>query len=193
MLLPILALWRPASALNRGAGLATGRRLGICPGLQPRVAHRKCSTADRRPGPASKVAIPVLRMYTGPQCSLCDDIRQVIGAQYAMLCSALRNHHSATGSRGDSAASHFCSCSRLAHLAASVTAPHQLEVVDIYSEPRQHYYHRYKWDIPVLHIDGKYYTKHRTTARELQSALEAASSGDFKEREGEPDSSAFSE
>ncbi len=93
---------------------------------------------------------PRVRLFTGPHCSLCDDLKRVI---------------------------------------ARSTQPHVLEVTDISEKTHRDWFRRYKWDIPVLHIDGRYFAKHRVEMAELDSALLEAAKGPgaFVEREGEPD------
>ena len=95
--------------------------------------------------------VPALRLFTGANCALCDELRQTL---------------------------------------ARASQPHTLEAVDIGEKAHREWFRRYKWDIPVLHIDGKYFAKHRCTRAELDGALAeaaAAAPGGFAEREGEPD------
>ena len=91
---------------------------------------------------------PALRLFTGAQCSLCDDVKRVV---------------------------------------AQASQPHSLETVDIGEKAHREFFRRYKWDIPVLHIDGEYFAKHRVELGELDEALRQASEGTFVAREGEPD------
>ena len=65
-----------------------------------------------------------------------------------------------------------------------------METVDISAKQHLEWRRRYKWDIPVLHIDGKFFQCHRVSLPELDSALREAASGEFHERDGEPDSRA---
>ena len=81
---------------------------------------------------------PVLRLFTGNQCSLCDDVKRVV---------------------------------------AQASQPHSLETVDIGEKAHREFFRRYKWDIPVLHIDGEYFAKHRVELGELEEALRQASAG----------------
>lgn len=46
------------------------------------------------------------------------------------------------------------------------------EEVDITQDPE--WFQEYKWDIPVVHIDGEFAFKHRLDAEELQAALQQA-------------------
>ena len=68
-------------------------------------------------------------------------------------------------------------------------APHSLIAVDITDEDKTQLWDRYKYDIPVLAIDGVYWTKHRINTNEARAALTEAAAGSFKERPGEPDAS----
>ena len=64
--------------------------------------------------------------------------------------------------------------------------PHTLEAVDITDEDKSIWYDKYKYDIPVLHIDGKYWAKHRLTPEVATEGLEAAKAGTFEAQAGEP-------
>ena len=68
-------------------------------------------------------------------------------------------------------------------------APHSLIAVDITDQDKTELWDRYKYDIPVLAIDGVYWTKHRVTEGDARAALAEAASGKFRERPGEPDAS----
>lgn len=95
---------------------------------------------------------------------------------------------------------------------AAAERPHTLEAVDITDADKGEWYEKYKYDIPVLHIDGAYWAKHRCanarshlirsslhalmrssapgrriTLDESLEALAAASEGTFEPRKGEPD------
>jgi glutaredoxin len=62
--------------------------------------------------------------------------------------------------------------------------PHSLLQKDITDD--SDLYERYKYDIPVLHLDGKYWTKHRLTIDEARNALVQAREGLFESPPGEP-------
>ena len=71
-------------------------------------------------------------------------------------------------------------------------APHSLHLVDITDADKSEWWDRYKYDIPVLHIERAYWTKHRLTAAEaLQAIAEAAelkaAGKPFEPRTGQPD------
>ena len=68
-------------------------------------------------------------------------------------------------------------------------APHSLVAVDITDADKKQLWDRYKYDIPVLAIDGVYWTKHRVTEMDARAAIDEAASGSFRERPGEPDAS----
>lgn len=69
--------------------------------------------------------------------------------------------------------------------------PHSLEAVDITDPDKSYIYDKYKWDIPVLHIDGIYWTKHKLDSTEAIVALAKAAGGEFLEQKGEPDAAAM--
>jgi hypothetical protein len=65
--------------------------------------------------------------------------------------------------------------------------PHTLEAVDITDAEHAGWWDKYKYDIPVLHIDGKYWAKHRLTTEGALEALTAAEEKRFEACTGEPD------
>ena len=65
--------------------------------------------------------------------------------------------------------------------------PHSLEAVDITDPEHAEWWSKYKYDIPVLHIDGVYWAKHRITVEQSIEALAAARDGPFEPQRGEPD------
>ena len=68
------------------------------------------------------------------------------------------------------------------------THPHSLRAVDITDAEHATTWHsKYKYDIPVLHLDGIYWTKHRVTPEEAEAALTLARQGMFQASLGEPD------
>ena len=71
------------------------------------------------------------------------------------------------------------------------THPHSLQAVDITDDDKTEWWDRYKWDIPVLHINGLYWTKHRLTSDEAIQALESSSDGTFTEQKGQPNAAAM--
>jgi len=66
-------------------------------------------------------------------------------------------------------------------------APHSLVAVDITDAENKAWFERYKYDIPVLHVNGAYWAKHRLTEAEARAALAEARDGAFMERPGQPD------
>ena len=66
------------------------------------------------------------------------------------------------------------------------THPHSLQAVDITDDDNKEWWNRYKYDIPVLHINGLYWTKHRLTSDEAIQALESSNDGTFTEQKGQP-------
>ena len=69
--------------------------------------------------------------------------------------------------------------------------PHSLESIDITDPDKTEYYDKYKWDIPVLHINGLYWTKHRLTSDEALEALSEARDGHFVAQKGQPNAAAM--
>jgi pyruvate/2-oxoacid:ferredoxin oxidoreductase alpha subunit len=69
--------------------------------------------------------------------------------------------------------------------AAAARQPHTLEAVDITDDA--HWWRRYKYDIPVLHIGDAYWAKHRISLVEALAALAAAQAGTFRPQENPPD------
>jgi len=67
--------------------------------------------------------------------------------------------------------------------------PHTLEQVDINDE--KEVFDKYKYDIPVLHLDHQYWTKHRLTKEEAKQAFENVSKGTFESPPGEPNAAAM--
>lgn len=66
--------------------------------------------------------------------------------------------------------------------------PHTLESVDITDPEHTEWLDKYKYDIPVLHLNGMYWAKHRITLEESLEALAAVESGVFESPWGEPKS-----
>lgn len=65
--------------------------------------------------------------------------------------------------------------------------PHTLEAVDITDADNAEWFSKYKYDIPVLHVNGQYWAKHRITIDEARQALGAAKEQGFVPSKGEPD------
>jgi hypothetical protein len=70
--------------------------------------------------------------------------------------------------------------------------PHSLRQVDITDPEHQEWWDRYKYDIPVLHLNGVYWTKHRLNVDEAKWALkQAKESGTFSGQPGQPNAAAM--
>jgi len=69
--------------------------------------------------------------------------------------------------------------------------PHSLEQIDITDDGHEEWFSKYKYDIPVLHLNGKFWIKHRTTIEQASEGLIQAKEGTFEERLGEPDAGAM--
>jgi hypothetical protein len=70
--------------------------------------------------------------------------------------------------------------------------PHSLRQVDITDPENQEWWDRYKYDIPVLHINGVYWTKHRLDVKEAMEALtQVKEQGTLPARSGQPNAVAM--
>lgn len=71
--------------------------------------------------------------------------------------------------------------------------PHTLEAVDITDPDKSDWYHKYKYDIPVLHLNGMYWAKHQLSREQAVECLHAARVGSFVHArpEEEPDAGAM--
>ncbi len=65
--------------------------------------------------------------------------------------------------------------------------PHSLYAIDITDEDKLVWFEKYKYDIPVLHMEDVYWTKHRLTKEEAIKGIEEVMNGKFEEGKGEPD------
>ena len=74
--------------------------------------------------------------------------------------------------------------------------PHTLEAVDITDGDKTDWFAKYKYDIPVLRINGHYWTKHRLSEETALSGLNMARSsgsieGPIIKGDMEPDASKY--
>ena len=69
--------------------------------------------------------------------------------------------------------------------------PHTLEQVDIMDPEHEEWFGKYKYDIPVLHINNQYWIKHRIDEEEARRGIRQAREGTFVERSGEPNAAAM--
>ena len=60
--------------------------------------------------------------------------------------------------------------------------------VDITLPENRPWYNKYRYDIPVLHLNGLYFAKHRVSVEQLNAGLEAAARGDVVIVDGDPNS-----
>lgn len=58
----------------------------------------------------------------------------------------------------------LCDVAKEHLMKAASQEPHTLEAVDITDPDKRAWWQKYKYDIPVLHIDGIYWAKHRRVA-----------------------------
>ena len=69
--------------------------------------------------------------------------------------------------------------------------PHSLTAVDIIDSDKKDLWDKYKWDIPVLHVNDMYWTKHKLDAKEASGVLGVTREVEFVEpRTREPDADA---
>eukprot|EP00049_Salpingoeca_infusionum_P018460 m.357338 g.357338 ORF g.357338 m.357338 type:complete len:112 (+) comp17798_c0_seq1:1047-1382(+) len=66
------------------------------------------------------------------------------------------------------------------------TREFKLNQINIALPERAAWFERYKYDIPVLHLDGKFMTKHRLTLEQFDDFLDLASNGTFPPQAGDP-------
>jgi len=64
--------------------------------------------------------------------------------------------------------------------------PHTLVAVDITDDDQREWWDKYKYDIPVLHLDNQYWTKHRLTRDEAVKGITSIQTGQFESPAGEP-------
>ena len=84
-------------------------------------------------------------------------------------------------------------CDKVVDVLKSIqsTQPHSLHAIDITDPDHAEYYDKYKWDIPILHVNGLYWIKHRITEGEAIQGLSMVQSGEFVASDGEPDAAAM--
>lgn len=66
---------------------------------------------------------------------------------------------------------------------------HALTQIDITDDAHSEWYDKYKYDIPVLHLNSKYWIKHRLTTEEALEGFLAFKDGRFVSPLGEPNAS----
>jgi len=68
--------------------------------------------------------------------------------------------------------------------------PHTLLAVDITDAEHEKYWNKYKYDIPVLHLNDQYWIKHRLSTEEAIHGLKSFAEGKFVSPAGEPNAAA---
>eukprot|EP00321_Phaeocystis_globosa_P009747 CAMPEP_0118825030 /NCGR_PEP_ID=MMETSP1162-20130426/11008_1 /TAXON_ID=33656 /ORGANISM="Phaeocystis Sp, Strain CCMP2710" /LENGTH=209 /DNA_ID=CAMNT_0006755681 /DNA_START=27 /DNA_END=656 /DNA_ORIENTATION=+ len=81
----------------------------------------------------------------------------------------------------------LCDVAKGVLASASAEQPHTLVAVDITDEDKTAWWDKYKYDIPVLHINNVYWAKHRIELDATLQALAAAKAGALEASKGEPD------
>lgn len=79
-------------------------------------------------------------------------------------------------------------CDKVKHVLDAIkdVHDHTLELVDITDSQNAEYWDRYKYDIPVLHVNGRYWAKHKITSTEAIEGITTARDGIFQSPPGEP-------
>eukprot|EP00928_Gymnodinium_smaydae_P011496 TRINITY_DN14233_c0_g1_i1.p2 TRINITY_DN14233_c0_g1~~TRINITY_DN14233_c0_g1_i1.p2 ORF type:complete len:148 (+),score=26.54 TRINITY_DN14233_c0_g1_i1:33-446(+) len=73
----------------------------------------------------------------------------------------------------------------------AASEPHTLVAVDITDRDKRAWWDRYKYDIPVLHLNDAYWAKHRIEPEACAAGLAAARAGRFVAQPGEPNAQDF--
>ena len=81
----------------------------------------------------------------------------------------------------------LCDVAKGVLASASAESPHTLEAIDITDADKAEWWDKYKYDIPVLHINNVYWAKHRIQLDETLQALASAKDGSLSPSPGEPD------
>lgn len=71
------------------------------------------------------------------------------------------------------------------------THPHTLLAVDITDANQKECFEKYKYDIPVLHLNKQYWTKHRLTQEQAVEGFQAMENGTFTSPVGEPNAAKY--
>lgn len=77
-----------------------------------------------------------------------------------------------------------------AHPSQTSCHPISLEQVDITDKENREWFDKYKYDIPVLHLEGEYWIKHRMTVEQAMDGLDEHHAGTFVAQAGEPNAAA---
>ena len=85
----------------------------------------------------------------------------------------------------------LCDVAKAVLAKARSLQPHTLEAVDITDAENAHLFAKYRYDIPVLSINGMFWSKHRITLEGTLEALGAAADGRFVAARGEPDAAKY--
>ena len=69
--------------------------------------------------------------------------------------------------------------------------PHTLVAVDITDDDNKVFWEKYKYDIPVLHLNDLYFAKHRLSREEAIEGIITCKEGKFVSPSGEPNAAAM--
>ncbi|CAE8629574.1 unnamed protein product, partial [Polarella glacialis] len=168
-----------------------------------RAALPRVSAASRRTSSGSLDRLPpvVLLLSSALLLGLRSDRRHVARRRTAptsQLCAVLsdRADQLASGSGGGTDFPQVtlftkpgCTlCDKALEVLKSSSAPFELRTVNLDAPGNEDWRARYWCDIPVFHINGSFWAKHRLTGDEVEASLAEAARGDFQPRGGEPDS-----
>ncbi|KAL3790919.1 hypothetical protein ACHAWO_010916 [Cyclotella atomus] len=139
--------------------------------------HQLSSTLETVTGPIYEMpSSPSVKLFTREGCTLCDKVKDVRTSLKA----------SSQKPRARTCTQHFFINLQVLE-SVREEHPHSLYAVDITDDDKQEWFSKYKYDIPVLHIDDVYWAKHRLTREEAIAALVQAREGSFRKSKGEPD------
>lgn len=84
---------------------------------------------------------------------------------------------------------HLCDVVKAVLKRSPRQADFELRHVDISQPANAAWYARYRYDIPVVHLNGVYFAKHRISLDAFHSALDLAADGNLAPSPDEPDAS----
>lgn len=84
-------------------------------------------------------------------------------------------------------------CDKIKDLLFSISEdyPHTLVAVDITDDDNKVFWEKYKYDIPVLHLNDFYFAKHKLSREEAIEGIISCKEGKFVSPSGEPNAAAM--
>ena len=126
------------------------------------------------PGP-----YPIVTLFTKQGCTLCDKVKDML--------SSIRDQHPHTLEVCFICFTPFSKSCSLCLIYGDT-----IQAVDITDTDKTNWFDKYKYDIPVLHINRKYWTKHRLTLTdEVIQTFQSIRDGTFISPPGEPNALAM--